>query len=502
MTEETTSARILREAHERAERARQQRRQATPEDYVFDKAQELFWDVIDGTLHGEKSVDASIPLERWRVEVLDEGGAPEGGGRGRPRRRRERLVKPSVDIMRVENDLFVESSTWWPGQPRTIVDYLITPDGPRRATGRRAFNTYEPVPEARRGLAEPTLWIEHVKKLWPQPEEHEFFFDYCAHMIQRPAEKCNTAIVLSGPQGIGKDATLLPVKLAVGTWNCKNVDPDELFSAYRPWLQSVMLVVDEVRPSKDEFHASSMYNLLKPLIAAPPDVLPLNDKYAKLRYVVNVMRVFMTTNDWLSMYIPAEDRRMFIMHSRLEKDWHLAAGDPEYFARYWAWIEAGGTAQVASWLAARDLAAFKAKREAPRTSGWRSITSSWSAPEDGLSDVLEALGRPPVVFPVEMLNAAFDHKEEVDGLLKSPRKITHRMQKEGYVLVPPVGGDTRWRFQNAETKRDIQARLVFVRQSAFEDQKAAIAAIREHGKDLAARSVNLRSIEGGKAAGF
>ena len=85
-----------------------QRRLARPEEYVYDKAQEAFWDLKDGTLHTEKAVDASIPIEYWRVEV--EEAAPDDApkGRGRPKQRREKLIPPSRDIMRVENDQFVE----------------------------------------------------------------------------------------------------------------------------------------------------------------------------------------------------------------------------------------------------------------------------------------------------------------------------------------------------------------------------------------------------------
>lgn len=501
MTEETTSQRVLREAAERAQRAREQRRQASSEDYVYDKAQEQYWDVVDGTLHGEQAVDASIPIERWRVEV-QEGDPPPAEGaarpRGRPRQRRERLIPPSQDIRRIENDLFVESSTWWPGHDRLIHNYLITKDGVRHVPGRRAFNTYEPPPVHRATKKEPTMWLDHVRKLWPDPTEHLFFFDYCAHMLQRPQEKCNAAIVMSGVQGIGKDAALLPVKAAVGAWNCKNIDPDELFSQYRPWLQSLMLVVDEVRPSKDDFHASSMYNILKPMIAAPPDMLPLNDKYAKLRYIVNVMRVFLTTNDWLAMYIPPEDRRMFIMHSRLEQKWHEAEGDPEYFARYWAWIEGEGLGEVACWLMARDISAFNPKQQVVRTAGWESVVGSWAAPEDGLVDALEGLGWPDVVFGGELLHGAFDNKEELEGLLKSPRKLTHRMLKEGYVLVAPPVGNRMWRFQNKEVGRDVQAKAVFAKQKSFPTQDHAVAAVRAHGKMLAAQKVSLRAVPGGK----
>ena len=507
MSEETVEARLLRKAAELERGVLSQRRQARPEDYVYDKSQENFWDVVDGTLHGEQAVDSSIPIELWRVEV-DEGSAAEEDGddeapapkkRGRPRKRREKLIPPSRDIMRVENDQFVEGSTWWPGQPRIIRDVLITKDGMQPVAGRRAFNTYCAPPDLGGVAAAAAPWVEHVRTLWPDPAEHEYFFDYCAHMLQHPETKCNAAIVLSGTQGIGKDAALEPVKRAVGDWNAKNIDPDELFSPYRPWLQSVMLVVDEVRPSKDEFHASSMYNTLKPLIAAPPNTLPMNDKYVKLRHIVNVLRVFLTTNDWLAMYIPEEDRRMFIMHSNCQQKWHEAAGRPQYFTEYWGWLEAGGYASVAAWLLERDVRQFNPKAQVVKTAGWMAVAQSWGAPDDGVQEALDALGKPDVLFSSELLHNAFDHKEELAGMLKSPRKIAHRLQKEGYTLVKSPDGD-RWDFQK-DGKRQ-RFKMAFVRQNAFNEQRSVLAAIRARGFGLLAGEPQLTVVGGKKSQDF
>src|SRR3954462_15924064 len=89
-----------------AEQLEEQRRLARPQDYIFDKTQEAFWDIRIGTLDSEKAVDASIPQELWRVVVEEPSARPEGA-RGRPAQVRERLVPPSKDIMRVENDQFV-----------------------------------------------------------------------------------------------------------------------------------------------------------------------------------------------------------------------------------------------------------------------------------------------------------------------------------------------------------------------------------------------------------
>lgn len=463
-----------------------QRRLARPEDYVYDKSQEAYWDLHDGTMHSEKGVDASIPLELWRV-VVEEGDPEPAEGqprrRGRPRARRERLIPPSRDIMRVENDQFVEGSTWWPGRPKIIRDWFIDRDGFYPSPGRRIYNQYKEPPELVGSdiLAQP--WVDHIKTLWPDPVEHEFFFDYCAHMIQRPHEKCNAAIVLSGTQGIGKDAALWPVKAAVGSWNCKGIDPDELFSPYKSWLQTVMLVVDEVRPSKDEFHASSIYNILKPMIVAPPDTLPLNDKYQKLRYVINVMRVFITTNDWMAMYIPPEDRRMFIMHSVLPQRWHELRGDPEYFQRLFAHFEHGGAGHVSAWLKKRDLSKFNPKAQVARTAGWEAVSNTWSEPEDAVGQVLDMLGNPDVVFTSEMLHTQFDGREEIAGMAKSPRKIGHRMQRAGYIAVKPPKGQDRWTLRKADGTV-VKSRLAFIKQAALVPGTNAIELIKNYARGL------------------
>ena len=468
------------------------RRLAQPADYVFDKAQEAFWDLRDGTQHSEKAVDASIPIELWRVEVEEgEEEAPAEGRRqrGRPRRRRERLIPPSRDIMRVENDQFVEGSTWWPGEPQIIKDIFIDSNGWRPAQGRRIYNKYLPPPElvGSADAAEP--WITHVKKLWPDPTEHEFFFDFCAHMVQHPEVKCNAAIVLSGTQGIGKDAALMPVKAAVGNWNTKNIDPDELFSPYKPWLETLMLVVDEVRPTKDEHHASTAYNILKPMIVAPPDTLPLNDKYAKLRHIINRLRVFITTNDWMSMYIPPEDRRMFIMHSHLPQKWHERENNPSYFNDLFAWFEGGGINHVAAWLTTRTLAHFDPKAQVARTAGWGAVAASWGEPEDAIAWVIDHLGSPDVVLGQELVNPQFDHHEEVANMLKSPRKISHRMNRAGYVQVPvqktPDNTSDRWVFR--KDGKSMRSRYAFVKADLSSDKEHARRLVMAHGESLVAK---------------
>lgn len=444
------------------------------EDYVFDQSQEMFWNLKLGAICGPLGVDRSIPQERWRVIITPPG--PRGGAP------RERMVKPSDDIGQIENDQFVEGSTWWPGKPQIVKDWYIDASGYFPMNGARMYNKYRAPPRLDGDKEKAGPWIRHVKKLWPDPREHNYFFDYCAHMIQRPEEKCNAAIVLSGTQGIGKDAALHPVKMAIGIWNTKGIDPDDLFSQFKPWLETVMLVVDEVRPTKEEFHASSMYNILKPMIVAPPDVLPLNDKFTKLRYIINILRVFITTNDYLSMYIPPEDRRMFIMHSTLPQKWHEAEGFPHYFADLFQWFEAGGAGHVAAWLRERDLSEFDPKSQVEKTTGWAAVANTWGEPDDAVAHALEALGSPDVLFGAELVNEQFDYAEEVRGMLKSPRKIGHRMQRSGYMLVNcPTA--PRWSFRGEG--RVFRSRMAFVKQELMHEPARCIKLIEQRGERLA-----------------
>lgn len=511
--------RALDETASEAERdAQRQRRLARPEDYVYDKAQEAFWDVVDGTLHSEKSVDASIPQGFWRV-VVEEGDDPDAPrSRGRPRQRRERLVQPSKDIMRVENDQFVEASTWWPGMPRIIEDFMMSDSGPYREPQRRLFNSFRPVPRPQGNPADAQPWLDHLKKLFGhEPKALEDFLNCCAHMVQHPETKVQWGVLVCGGQGVGKDAALKPVAMAVGEWNVKGIDPDALLSDFNPWVKAVMLVVNEIRPSKDGHKLSDIYNKLKPLMAdtASP-VIAMNQKFQKAVYVINVLRVFMTTNHPLALRLEEDDRRTLVLEATLPEQWHHLESDPWYFDRYYRWLNVeGGAAAVSAFLHARDLSDFKPGDAPTKTAAWHRIVNSWAS-DDALSRVLASVpneyakdgtpsaecGRPRVVFAAELLLHAFDDREELEKLLQAKRLRAHAIEGAGfYELQRPEGGpwrstvegfefksrmalvDRRMRDQDGEAAcvAAARARLVGLAAWAKKADKAAAASAAKHG---------------------
>lgn len=413
----------------------EQRRAYKEEDFLYDVTEDAFWCIPMGRLLKANAVNALIPKSEWRIPPTPKNATkpPEP-------------VPPTRDLMRVERDRLVEGSTWLPGKGKIVHNMLATDAGFFDEPGARIFNTFRPGPVADKNHAhEAGPWVEHIKKLWPAEAEHNFFFDYFAHMIQRPQEKCNAAIVLSGKQGIGKDIALLPIREAIGEWNTKNIGPDDLLSTYSPWAQTLLLIVDEVRPTEKDHHASTMYDRSKTLIATPPYTLPVNQKYVAVRYVANVLRMVLTTNDRLAMYIPPDDRRMMMLHSNLPGMWHVAEGKKTYFSDLAAWMyNSGGNKAVAGWLAARDLSKFDPKGEVPKTEAWAEVSQSWTSQDDEVSAALDALGYPDIVLGSEMLDASFDNADKLMGLMRG-KSFLFRMEKEGYSAVPPLPGEKAWR---------------------------------------------------------
>jgi hypothetical protein len=151
------------------------------------------------------SVNSTIPP----VPLLGADGHPLLDSKGNPQ-----TISASVWL---DQHQAVEQLAWSPGDPMLIEDQLLTEGGWIKRNGVTTLNLYRP-PHGKLlspNKAEP--WLEHVHKIYPDDAEH--LIRWMAQRVQRPAEKINHALVLGGPQGIGKDTMLEPLKHAVGRWN-------------------------------------------------------------------------------------------------------------------------------------------------------------------------------------------------------------------------------------------------------------------------------------------
>jgi hypothetical protein len=218
-------------------------------------------------------------------------------------------------------------------------------------------------------------------------------------------------------------------------------------------------------------------------------------KYEKERCVVNVIRVFITTNHYESLFIPKDDRRMFIMHSKINANWHIEADVPEFFENQGQTMRAE---DVCAWLMKRDLSKFNAGSPPMSTVAKSMIIDLWEGePEDDMTAALDLIGRPDVFFPSELLKAQFDGHKDLQILMKSSVKMLHRMRRSGYVPVKPLDigkADPRWLFTGADNATTIKAAKAWVRETLAEDLDAARALIRIRGQNLVAGKALLKVV--------
>jgi hypothetical protein len=176
-------------------------------------------------------------------------------------------------------------------------------------------------------------------------------------------------LVLGGKQGIGKDTLLEPVKRAIGPWNFDEVSPQQMLGRFNSFLKSVILRISEAR-DLGEFDRYKFYDHSKADIAAPPDVLKLDEKHIREYNIPNVVSIIITTNHKTDgIYLPADERRHYVAWSELSKD----DFEPDYWTGLWRWYEAGGYGHVAAYLARIDLSGFDPKAPPPKTQAFWEI---------------------------------------------------------------------------------------------------------------------------------
>jgi hypothetical protein len=331
----------------------------------------------------------------------------------------------------------VEQMTWAPGEPEIVEDRLVSQGGWINKPGCHIFNLYRPpiiIPgDARKADA----WRNHVAKVFPENASH--ITRWLAHRLQRPEDKINHALVLGGPQGIGKDSLLEPVKYGVGPWNFAEISPKQLTEAFNEFTKSVILRISEARDLGD-VDRYGFYEQLKVYTAAPPDVLRVNEKHVRAYNVFNCCGVIVTTNHKTDgLYLPADDRRHYVAWSDLTKD----SFTPEYWTELWDWYAVGGINHTVAYLLDFDLSGFDPKAPPPKTEAWWAIVNASRAPEDAeLADALDKLDNPNAVTLAEIADKAEPGLAEFIRDRKNSRIIPHRMEACGYVALRNPSADS------------------------------------------------------------
>jgi hypothetical protein len=196
---------------------------------------------------------------------------------------------------------------------------------------------------------------------------------------------------------------------------------------------------------------------MKIVIASPPEVLRVNEKFLKEFYILNLCGVIITTNHKTDgVFLTADDRRHFVAWSILES----SAFAEDYWKRMYRWLDSGGNERVAAHLAAVNLSKFDPKVPPQKTLAFWEIVNANRAPEDSeLADVLDHLAKAAKKdgksLDIVTLDQVAKHAEAIHPDLAMSlrdrtnyRSIPHRFEDCGYVAVAnPNSKDSRWKIK-------------------------------------------------------
>ena len=362
---------------------------------------------------------------------------------------------PSVDSAlwpgaskHLDQNAAIQQMTWAPGMPEVIEDRLVVDGGWIDALGKRTYNLYKPPLPFHGDAEEAGPWVEHVRRVYPDDAEHIMY--WLAQRVQSPEVKLNHALVLGGSQGIGKDTLLEPAIHGVGPWNSSEIAPTQLIGRFNGWVKSVILRVSEAR-DLGEINRFAFYDHIKTYIAAPPEVLRVDEKNRREYPVFNKTGVIITTNHKLDgLYLPIEDRRHYVAWSEATKEEFPEA----YWKTLWDWYNDGGIGHVIAFLKGRDLSQFDPKAPPKQTEAFKAIVATNHPTDDlALADLLEEMGSPVLAVTSELASEARTREQfELNSSLvgqQNARKLPHRMERAGYELYAnPDTKDGRWKVNN------------------------------------------------------
>ena len=204
-------------------------------------------------------------------------------------------------------------------------------------------NSWSDVSELQGEQGAADFWSDHFDIIgWGEHKKH--LLQWMAFTLLHPEQKINHMITLGSGEGCGKDFLLYPLTKALGN-NSTTISGDELLESFNDFLLgSKFLLVNETELG-DHKDAQTLNARLKPLAAAPPERLRVNQKGIKKVEIRNILSVAMTTNSKLPFRLSGQSRRIFALWSDLNtrdasgqitKEWN------EYWQHRWDWMMNGG----------------------------------------------------------------------------------------------------------------------------------------------------------------
>lgn len=265
----------------------------------------------------------------------------------------------------------VDKLDYAPKQPRIFVE-----------NGCRYGNLWSDQSQSTGAPGDITPWLRHFELLgWEEHRDH--IAKWMAFTLRHPERKINHMLLLGSGEGCGKDWLLYPLTMAMGE-NYDVISGEELLSDYHDYVLSTKYLHINEAELGDRREALAVSNKLKPLAAAPPEQLSVNQKGIKRIKVRNILNATMTTNSVMPLRLNGASRRFYACWSDFNPRDAQDNMKPEwlkYWEEHWTWMKQGGWQYVVNYLMTQvDLSEFSPGAPPPMTEFLRDIKEQSKSP--------------------------------------------------------------------------------------------------------------------------
>lgn len=341
---------------------------------------------------------------------------------------------------------------------------LITMEG-----GLSAINAFKPKFGARiKGDVDP--FLAHVRRLIRGNRDANIFLSYLAACVQQVGVKFQWCPVLQGTQGNGKTVFYKVLEYALGTDYCFQLSANDIENKFNGWIQNKLLIVIEELRIRGRI---TVADILKPLITN--DRIGIQQKGVDQITGDNFANFLIFSNHKDAVLKVRDDRRysVFFTAQQTVDDLRRDKMDAQYFRDLYNWLNNGGYAIVADYLARRPVDCDVLGRAPDTGSTLEAIAESMGTVEQ---IILEAIDSEEIGFRGGMISLTMASqylKSQYKAI--SPRALGNILRDLGYILPPALNdNDGRLKLDNGyKTRVYVKADSVLANIQHREELRAA-----------------------------
>jgi len=277
-------------------------------------------------------------------------------------------------------------------------------------------------------------FIKHVNLSFNDEREKTIMLDWMCHIIQKPGERINWALLLQGSQGTGKSYFSVVMELILGR-NSQKVTPDAIMGRFSSWASgSILNIVEEIYVAGNNKY--ELMNRIKDYIRN--DVIQIEEKGQNHRNVPNFASYLFFSNHPDALAITEDERGFCIIYGAIQSKEQLnkLLGGAEGATAYFNNLFDNGIRlrpdAIAHYLMTRKISDdFNHKTRAPSTSGRDGmINLSKNLEVEQIEDLIDKFRCPVInekILDLTYLASCIKIDFDADGLKLPSQKMTQHI---------------------------------------------------------------------------